>query len=1697
MPLKETLEQLLLLTDQLAPQELERSSFFADFQKLNASVSSADLQAASTPRFSFEKTEFRTRRTLSEKDLKRLGRVAEKMQEAERPAYRIFRREVPLAQSLAPGSQPDWAVGLAPERSFGPFTGRDGRKFWYDFFPIIQLMPLYLPGQSDPALLFYVSSLQRKISVGLPSANQVIQLFQGAKYNLAGSSIWIRADLLANGPSTKDYVGLKIGGGTITLSKKPQNIAGKLTIPAGATCTVDLKLKQDAPPTPSAGNYARDVKDATLELPKTFAFHFTAAAKQIDAVGDANWNLYGQKTDFTYQGASPGIHISQLKTVFIPLQATKPAFQVKKSKSYFAQAAGKTQIQQSAWALPTSQIDVNLPTPAPGIGGLAIVAGEGLSLNWRGLRDGPIQLPQPWIILYPGLLTIADLQAGNLYANQRFLMWKDDDSAYRSSVELQFTDSFPLFYLAGSQGAEIVFAETNAESRQDRPVDVAGRAMEVKTKKSLFVLSYTETLQLVYLYDDNILVDNLDPNVPLPQQFPKPKSLAIRNALFTTTPVNGFLLFAELLDEEMIDQGHLLLVFGLYGILPSLPDPYAANIGLFRTANERGVKSRYLALMLVCYIPWTHSTDEETADNVHTNFFILPLGLGGKNLLASGDNAQAAPDIATPGATTFASSSRQKPLEPEWDRLFWRFYIEQFALLDVSTNADWMGVSFAWFNSRRVSDNDYVFYQIYGAQDTDDQTQALFPLQVQGMDLIAQAKFVRAFTVPQISWEPLYNLTEPDLPGQDPPDGFNFYPNDGGPTRLFNDNPKPVPIAPLPKIDELLDYYHNIQGPNGFTGALFTLPYGLKAFAEFNKHHPDWADVGLGLNQASFRENTLKGGLQLQVDAPSRYSESAMFIGGTLQLNNIVLFNGTPTNTGTLGYSVADIFNREFFFDYNGYSDRGVPLERIDFSGYGANIFSNWENPEAEFAATSQARFDVFRGRTAHEVIQVKSVVYPWGIRVVRTIVIFRAGSGYGYRYDTGWQAESPGLYDFSYNVKTTLAGDPIKQPNPFEFHSGLIKGVHNVRNITETPDIPPFEETWYKVNGVDHYFDSQGLWKVVDNSTPANQKSPDVKLMPVYFDADVEMYHVKSGGFDGKAPVTEKLVSSKGMLGYVQLAPRGEPIPPSMFKALLEEQFGSLGGPVDCLVDIGDTGQQMRVAKVDVSLSEDQSGKPIFVSSARGSVILPKEGSWSVVQYLAGSGEVSPLPENATVPLIQQGVHNPNAQPTGQYRLDNPLELVRSETASSIFYGLLQTTDTQKALFPKPRYDKGVKKLKIPNSLKPLMADAYRILNTNSIFPNLADTLPMDLSAQNLAVDIIEEGFKLANNGVEEVLEQVFPDEPLFLINEDFLKLYIEYFQDESPSNGKLNFGFDSSPSSLIDPWATKLEDIQMVVDLGPLPRLMRIKGKFDTKKGGTPGFVKPDLKFSDALQPVIDILQVLLMLNEGDYGGALSKGLEIAMSNSADSWEYAFHARKEIPLIKFPPGDLYDNPTNPLKLECGLSTGVYFNESFSLTSSPEQLIPSAGAYLGFYGRLSVMCTSVGAATVYATGSVDLQIGADIKTGPSLKMAFGFGVEVNAGMPKIGTVSLLFMVGVEMYLDSTQVSVTAFLYFRGNAEILGGIVSITISLEAKGTIQRQLGAPDEKTDMIAQVTFGLDISIFMIINISFTESWQETRQIA
>ena len=145
------------------------------------------------------------------------------------------------------------------------------------------------------------------------------------------------------------------------------------------------------------------------------------------------------------------------------------------------------------------------------------------------------------------------------------------------------------------------------------------------------------------------------------------------------------------------------------------------------------------------------------------------------------------------------------------------------------------------------------------------------------------------------------------------------------------------------------------------------------------------------------------------------------------------------------------------------------------------------------------------------------------------------------------------------------------------------------------------------------------------------------------------------------------------------------------------------------------------------------------------------------------------------------------------------------------------------------------------------------------------------------------------------------------------------------------------------------------------------------------------------------------------------------------------------------------------------------------------------------FHGGLSVLCMSLGYGSIFATGAVDVKIACDTSVGPSLDLKFGFGAEIVVGLPVVGHVSLTFMVGVEMYSDVSCIRISAFLYFRGNAEILGGLVSVTITIEAKGTVERT----SDETNCTAEVTFGLDISIFWIIDIDFSETWSETRQIA
>jgi hypothetical protein len=504
-----------------------------------------------------------------------------------------------------------------------------------------------------------------------------------------------------------------------------------------------------------------------------------------------------------------------------------------------------------------------------------------------------------------------------------------------------------------------------------------------------------------------------------------------------------------------------------------------------------------------------------------------------------------------------------------------------------------------------------------------------------------------------------------------------------------------------------------------------------------------------------------------------------------------------------------------------------------------------------------------------------------------------------------------------------------------------------------------------------------------------------------------------------------------------------------------------------------------MRITRADVNPAVDGAGVPNFASAARGSLILPKDGSWSVTKQQTNTGDVKPVEEGQSVPLIK-----PDG--SANYKIANPADIV-VPTASGVNFGVLQSTGTQKLLFNLPQFSPGDAKLK---SEETYFADASKLLNSKSVFPNIANAL--QLTNAEKEVNIVGDGLmKMADRTLD--LGSLLPSsyEYAFINEPNILKVYAQY-KSTGGANGQLKLGIDST-AALADQWKAALSSIRVIVDLGPFKELMWVDGNFNASSGVDSQYDKPNLQFGPVLQPVVDILQILATLTGNDF----DKGMDVGMSNSPDNWEYKFSCSKEIPVIQFPsPEELTLDPTPPLKLEAGLKVGFYFNEVLSIPTDLKQLVPAAGAFVDFQGGLHVMCFSLQVASIYAVGQVDLGIAADTKAGIALHMKFGFGVEIVVGLPVVANVSVLYMVEVTVGISTTDLDVGAMMLFRGSAEILGGLIGICIQIEAGGSIHRTFGA-DAHTDCIAQVTFSIDVTLLWVIDIHESDSWQESRQIA
>jgi hypothetical protein len=255
---------------------------------------------------------------------------------------------------------------------------------------------------------------------------------------------------------------------------------------------------------------------------------------------------------------------------------------------------------------------------------------------------------------------------------------------------------------------------------------------------------------------------------------------------------------------------------------------------------------------------------------------------------------------------------------------------------------------------------------------------------------------------------------------------------------------------------------------------------------------------------------------------------------------------------------------------------------------------------------------------------------------------------------------------------------------------------------------------------------------------------SPNVELQAVYFDSDLAIENVVRGhAFEAPGPHDQPLrfVPSQRQLGFVQLISheggQQSALTPSQLRELLDQE-GPVGGPLDCELDIGQSGQRMRAtaARVDVA-PRPGGGDAEFAVATYGAPELPREGQWSVVRVPddpLGSPEPGPADQRLGVPIVRVGpaATSPSAN-TNAYRFADPADLHTSPHAAND-YALLLATQTFRVLFPRPKIDPGARE--ITSDLAPLVADAHSLLQATGLFPRLkhAITFPSnDYSLQLL----------------------------------------------------------------------------------------------------------------------------------------------------------------------------------------------------------------------------------------------------------------------------------------------------------------------------------------------------------------------------
>jgi hypothetical protein len=1526
-------------------------------------------------------------------------------------------RSSSAATQSNPLGRPEWVRGAQILQSYGPFQDSQGVVHWVDLILLTRSIPFAFGSAASPFGVF-------------PYHGTLIPPPSPSTLSLGGGSIWFLANLLSSALPAGNFTGFTISGGTLKSSVPLSYQNGVYVAPTGATLTITATLAPLSQPVPT-GDPGADAAAAMFVPPSSVTIFIRENAVTFEAVADSSARAYGTTVTLHWNHKTP-VQSAGQPLVIIPCDVSPGIFAFNDVQSELMIPSGRAAITAGGWALPLSATTISTLPEAAGPGAAGIALGSGASLV-NALEPEPVAVAAGSIEVGTGALYLV-LIGKAASVQTTYQLWPQAaPSKLNSIVKFSTLTDFGFAFLA-TPSQELLYAPGSVTAFLDRPLDAAAARFPYQSS-CVLLIDAGKTVTHLYIGGGN--------SVPASTI----RSLALENALIGVELPSALLLYGTLQGLDVV-KCSVGLFFTSRWLLPTLPDPYAANFDLSFIPRE--AESGFQAILLAI-IAWTGGS---AAPALSFELLPSPAGAGTagtpfpSNLPATNDA------VAVARGGTGAAP----------------------ALLDLSTRVDLFGV--AVFPALAE-----LLLLTERSQNVDNFTGASTPappLALSGMSLALNGALAVTFALPQVSWEPMES-TASDEPGP-----IYCEPPADGPPLLVSapDNQQLVPFSPGPL---LLNNIENVAAGHPFA-AIFSLPFGLDAvIIQPNRAVKERGGVGssfksaggkFGLNRPIFPESfvpnptspiaKVEGAVQLSVVSEHPDRLDASFPGFT----EVDAAHGPyigPAPNG-YGYTVLGPENTSgvglMFENQFGASSktRSVPLNRIDFSGYGASIFSEWIKNDAVPPAIIKVQFDASIGRTAYEVVKAFSVIYPYYVKAVRTVTMLRQNAGWVKRTDTGWQPASQGQFQFPGAAWTN------------RIHLGSLAGVFNVRNIREQ----------------------------AETVTVPNPGSPTQPFLfkKVMFDADLGVasgLKVVNGGFE--APVAgisdpPVLVSSTNMVGYLQIQPDSTVPDPSIMENLLG-QVGPLSPAISCTVEVGATsnlpGTTLRCTAFQTNIISQGTAGPVpaLGVALMGAPQIPRGGGWNMGQRKFSDPAPSALPSDLPVPLVQ-----PTASPPVKtWYMADVTDILRLDLPAN-YYSLMHSTGTNKVLFEAPQIpaNAATPGLQFPkptgapmpggvplNKGSPNLGDLASILNSTGLFPDIGNAISVMQQAIE-QINTIGQGLKYTKS---------YPgstDPPLpttTLIDLGIISINLAYADTtQTPSQpGALTYTVDSSASPS---WSLKIGPLsfEVIVSTFGSDAVITITGEFYADEHTKAGLTGLNIHMGSALgaiQSVFSKIQALAQFLPGGVGA----NLDVAIANGTISVTDSFTIG-DLPLGL---GDLTD-----ISLDLGLNVqlsplSVDFSVGIGDPDNPFNWIVSPLA---------------------GNGLMDFGVSAN-QPSFTIQAGIGLGLAIDLG---IASGSASITIAVQLNIDGNSITVMAILSGQASVDVLDGLASASLSLSAAlgfglsplvppitftpppPSLPTSVTLGPETVTLLASCSVGIHLSVCWVVSVSWDGSWSFSQSI-